>query len=68
MYPDSDTEGHRPVPSQGFGELSKYPVPKCTVEPGADINTGEPQMQTDFGVKDGSEVANPTTINGYGIK
>jgi hypothetical protein len=66
-YKDSDTEGHRPINELEFGNLSKFPVPKCTVEPGADINVGDSQLQTDYGVKDGKEVGTDLTIAQYGF-
>lgn len=64
---DSTAEtASRPVASQGFGELSKYPLPVCQTEAHAD-NDDDSQAVLEYGVVESKEVGNPTTIAGYGI-
>lgn len=61
-----DSEGHRPVPPQGFGTLGQYPLPACPTEEHAD-NDDDSQAVLEYGVTETKEVANPTTIAGYGL-
>ena len=63
---DTDSEGSRPVPSQGFGELQKYPLPICTTEPHPETDD-DSQSAVEYGVDESKEVGNPTTIAGYGL-
>ena len=64
---DSDSEGSRPVPGQGFGDLATYPLPTCPNDAYQPVGDWQSGTVNEMGIAKTGEVANPTTINGYGI-
>ena len=66
---DSTSEtASRPVPSQGFGDLAKYPLPTCPQDEKGDDGDDDSQAAMEYGVVEGKEVGHDGSALDYGFK